>query len=285
MSGLSAGSLSQVRAWEAFRGSPVNVVVTFSDRSSWNTITSPWIGSGAEKFAGFAGTWVISQPFFPNGGGDLGSCANGAYNAQWQKFGSWLVSRGRADSIVRLAWEFNGDWFPWSVKNNPSAWVGCFRQVVSAMRSTDPQVRIDWTLNAHSPNAFENYPGDQYVDIIGIDTYDHWPASVDEASWNKQCNQATGLCSVIKFARAHGKQFSVPEWGLVSKSDTGAGRAGTAGGDNPFFMQKMHATLRANADVLAYEAYFNDSAPGNVHSSLINPAEHPNGAATYASLW
>ena len=286
MSGLAAGSLTQVRAWEAFRGSPVNVVNTFTDRSSWQTITNPWLGSGPEKFSTFNGTWVISQPFFPNGGGDMNSCANGAYSSQWASFGRWLVGKGRPASIIRLAWEFNGDWFPWSVsKTNTTTWITCFRQVVSAIRSTDPQARIDWALNAHSPGGFTAYPGDAYVDIIGIDSYDQWPASTSDAAFAQQCAAATGLCSVIAFARAHGKQFSVPEWGLVSKSDTGAGRAGAAGGDNPVYIRNMYNTFKANKDVLAYESYFNNSEAGNVHSSLVNPNENPQGAATYASLW
>ncbi len=285
MSGLAAGTLAQANQWSAYRGRPVDVVVTFADRSSWETITHPWLGSGPEKFAGFAGTWVISQPFFPASGGDIGSCASGAYNSHWQEFGRWLVGQGRADSIVRLAWEFNGDWFPWSASNKPGSWVGCFQQVVGAIRQTDAQARIDWTLNSHTDGAFDFYPGDAYVDVIGIDTFDMWPASTDENSWNTQCNEAEGLCSVIKFARAHGKKFSVPEWGLVGTHDTGAGRAGQSGGDNPFYIRKMHDTFVANADVLSYEAYFSNSDPGNVHSSLTGPAEEPNSAQAYASLW
>ncbi|WP_462189293.1 MULTISPECIES: glycoside hydrolase family 26 protein [unclassified Frankia] len=286
MSGVAAGTMTQVRAWESFRGSPVNVVLTFTDRSSWQTMTNPWLGSGPEKFSTFAGTWIISQPFYPTGGGDMNSCASGAYNGHWADFGRWLVAKGRPASIIRLAWEFNGDWFPWSVsKTNPTTWVNCFRQVVSAIRSTDPQARIDWTLNAHSSGAWAVYPGDQYVDIIGIDSYDQWPASTDDAAFASQCHAETGLCSTIAFARQHGKQFSVPEWGLVGKSDTGAGRAGRAGGDNPVYIRNMYQTFAANRDILAYETYFNDSEPGNVHSSLVNPTEHPAGAATYASLW
>jgi hypothetical protein len=284
MSGITAGSLSEVRAWEAFRGSPVTVVQAFTDRSSWEGITHPWLGAGAEKFAGFPGKWVMSQPFFPNGGGDLASCANGAYTGQWAEFGRWLAGKGRGDSIIRLAWESNGNWFPWSVDKNPAAWVPCFRQVVNAIRSTDPQIRMEWSINGGGSNAFDHYPGDAYVDVVGISRYDQWPPSIDQASWNRACN-TNGLCSVIQFARNHGKQFSVSEWGLVGKSDTGAGRAGQAGGDNPFYIQKMYDTLRANADVLAYEAYFNNDDAGNVHSSLINPTEHPAGAALYASLW
>ncbi|WP_336502393.1 glycoside hydrolase family 26 protein [Candidatus Frankia alpina] len=227
MSGVSAGSMTQVRAWESFRGSPVNAVLTFSDRSSWQTMTSPWVGSGPEKFSTFNGTWIISQPFFPTGGGDMNSCASGAYSSHWADFGRWLVNKGRPASIIRLAWEFNGNWFPWSVsKTSATTWVSCFRQVVGAIRSTDPQARIDWALNAHSGGAWSVYPGDQYLDIIGVDSYDQWPASTTDAAFATQRAEATGLCSVIAFARQHGKQFSVPEWGLVGKSDTGAGRAG-----------------------------------------------------------
>ncbi len=286
MSGVSAGSMTQVRAWESFRGSSVNAVLTFADRSSWQTITNPWVGSGPEKFSTFNGTWVISQPFFPTGGGDMNSCASGAYSSHWADFGRWLVGKGRPASIIRLAWEFNGNWFPWSVsKTSATTWVNCFRQVVGAIRSTDPQARIDWALNAHSGGAWSVYPGDQYVDIIGIDSYDQWPASTTDAAFAQQCADPTGLCSVIAFARVHGKQFSVPEWGLVSKSDTGAGRAGQAGGDNPVYIRNMYQTFAANRDVLAYETYFNNSEAGNVHSSLVGPNENPSAAATYASLW
>ncbi|SQD98867.1 MULTISPECIES: glycoside hydrolase family 26 protein [unclassified Parafrankia] len=285
MSGVYANSMTTVRNWEGLRGSPVNVVLTFTDRGSWETITHPWVGGSPEKFSTFPGTWVISQPFFPTGQGSIAACGSGAYNSQWAEFGRWLVAKGRPASIVRLAWEFNGNWFEWSVRGNPTAYVNCFRQVVSAIRSTDPQARIDWAMNAHSTSPWAAYPGDEYVDIIGIDSYDQWPASTTPAKFDEQCNQAVGLCSAIRFARQHGKQFSVPEWGLVAKSDTEAGRAGQAGGDNPVYIQKMYDTFRANADILAYETYFNDSRAGNVHSSLVSPNENPNSAGTYASLW
>jgi len=282
MSGLVVGSRDKMTAWEQFRGSKVTVVNGYAARDSWDNLINPWIGG---EYAGWDGQLVISEPFFPDGGGDFGSCSNGSYNSQWAQFGSYLNNIGRPRTIVRLAWEFNGDWFPWSVGNTDvGTWKRCFQQVVGAIRSTDPQARIDWTLNAHS-GRYDAYPGDEYVDIIGIDNYDMWPASVDEASWSSSCNASSGLCDVIRFARSHGKQFSVSEWGLVSKSDTGAGAAGQAGGDNPFYIRKMYDTFKGNADVLAYETYFNNSEAGNVHSSLVNPNENPNAAATYASLW
>ncbi|MBL7500719.1 beta-mannanase [Frankia sp. CNm7] len=283
LSGVVVGTMTHVNAWEQFRGSKVNVVHGYAARDNWQNMTNPWMGSA---FAGFSGQLVISQPFWPTGGGDFNSCANGSYSEQWKQFGRYLVNIGRPSTIVRLAWEFNGDWFPWSVSNtNPDTWKRCFQQVVSAIRSTDPQVRIDWTMNRHSGQPYEVYPGDSYVDIVGVDVYDMWPQSVDEAGWASQCNSSAGLCDVIRFAKQHGKQFSVSEWGVVGKSDTGAGRAGQAGGDNPFFIKKMYDTFKANAGDLAYETYFNSAEANNVHSSLLNPNENPNAASTYASLW
>ncbi len=282
MSGVVVGSRDKMTAWEQFRGSKVTVVMGYTVRSNWNDITNPWIGG---EYAGWDGQLVISQPLFPDGG-DFGSCANGSYSSQWAQFGSYLNNIGRPKTAVRLAWEFNGDWFPWSVGNTDvGTWKRCFQQVVGAIRSTDPQARIEWNMNAHSGSPFDAYPGDGYVDIVGIDNYDMWPPSLNESSWSSSCNSSAGLCDVIRFARQHGKQFAVSEWGLVSTSDTGAGAAGQAGGDNPFYIKKMYDTFKANADVLAYETYFNNSEAGNVHSSLLNPNENPNAAATYASLW
>jgi hypothetical protein len=290
-SGLAAGSLTEANAWANYRGRPNDVVVTYSERTSWRTITNPWMGSTTGHFAGFAGTWVISQPLFPESGpekGNLRDCAAGAYNAHWRQFGTWLNRMGRSDSFVRLGWEFNGLWFAWAA-SDPDNWIQCFRNASSAIRATDPAVRIDWNFNAHGSQTpvgvFGLYPGDNYVDVIGVDSYDHYPPSHDSAEFDEQCHGTEGLCVAIAFARQHNKLFSVPEWGVVGKTGTKAGLVNQAGGDNPLYIQKMHDLFVANADILAYEAYFSDDTPGNVRSSLFNPVDHPMSSALYKSLW
>ena len=44
---------------------------------------------------------------------------------------------GEGDAILRLGWEFNGTWYPWSVTNRTDAahFVGYFRHIVSTMRA------------------------------------------------------------------------------------------------------------------------------------------------------
>jgi hypothetical protein len=290
-SGVSAASMRDVNAWASFRGRAVDVVVTYSTRTSWRSIIHPWVGIDAAHLAGFPGAWVISQPLFPDSGpeqGNLTACAAGQYNAKWREFGAWLVARGRGNSFVRLGWEFNGNWFGWSA-TDPPRWIACFRNAVSSIRATSPSARIDWTLNAHGSatpvDAFDLYPGDAYVDVVGVDSYDHYPPSFDGGSFDEQCHGTDGLCHVIDFARAHNKLFSVPEWGVVGKDGTRAGMAGQAGGDNPIYVEKMHDVFVQNADILAYEAYFNDDTPNNVHSALWNPVLHPMSSATYRRLW
>ncbi|MGF7239501.1 MAG: glycoside hydrolase family 26 protein [Frankia sp.] len=287
-SGINAGTLTKANAWAAFRGRPADVVVVYTERGSWNDIIHSWVGADREHFAGFAGTWVLSVPLFPDSGpqqGNLPSCAAGAYDAEWRAFGATLVARGRGSSFVRLGWEFNGSWFAWSA-TDPTAWMSCFRHASAAIRATDPSVRIDWNLNAHNSagiDAFNLYPGDAYVDVIGVDSYDEYPPSDDALSFSSQCHGTDGLCVAIAFARAHHKLFSVPEWGVVATSDTAAGSNG--GGDNLVYIQQMYQTFMQNRDILAYESYFSDSTPGNVHSSLLDPDENPASAREYAQLW
>ena len=74
------------------------------------------------------------------------------------------------------------------------------------------------------------YPGDAFVDIIGIDTYDALPGNPTYASpgarWTALYAQPSGLGQVMTFAQAHGKPLRVPEWGLVNTAQAvGRGRS------------------------------------------------------------
>lgn len=300
--GVSAGSLTAANTFAQYRGRPNDVVVLFTARDKWGSITGPWIGDSPNHFSTFPGTWVVAVPMFPEppAGADvdawnrqhMAACASGGYNGYFRQFGNWLNRQGRSNSFVRIGWEFNGNWFAWKALD-PAQWVQCFRQEAQALIAVDPQVRIDWTVNAHTPlpngdDPFTVYPGDDVVDVIGIDTYDQYPPSHDLASFDEQCEMGPplpGLCYVIHFAERHNKLFSVPEWGLVADHNTKAAAAGAAGGDNPIYIQQMAALFRQFKNILAYEAYFNEADYNNVASSLTNPVQHPDGSATYHQLW
>ncbi|WP_344931449.1 hypothetical protein, partial [Actinoplanes nipponensis] len=122
------------------------------------------------------------------------------------------------------------------------------------------------------------YPGDEYVDIIGVDTYDSW------VDWNWALNDPEqGMNAWLAFARRHGKKLSFPEWGLYTTTYED-GEAAPGHGDQPGYIQHMYDFFRQNAADIAYEAYFgNDGNDGR--NSLWNPVNMPLASAKYQALY
>jgi hypothetical protein len=115
------------------------------------------------------------------------------------------------------------------------------------------------------------------VDIVGIDNYDHYPWSPTAAVFERTAAKPEGLSWLYAFARAHGKLFSVGEWGVAPTGD--------AGRENPDFITWMHEWFAAHSQYLAYEAYFSNCDAGRVQSSLFRTdstcLRNPQSAATY----
>jgi len=282
VTGANGNFPSEIEPWAAWAGRPVDLAMIFTTRDDWDGVEAPGWPLSAFTRAKWPGQISIAQPLWPDSGGNERDCAAGDYDQHWRQFGRNLLKYGRGDAIVRLGWEFNGDWYDWYPRD-VNVWKRCFGRTVTALRATAPDVRIDWTMTMHRDklprggDVWSAYPGDAYVDIIGIDYYDMFPPAPTQALWDRLCTTPSGLCTVIAQARAHGKKFSVPEWGVVS-GDGG-------GGDNPFFIEKMYAMFQANADVLAYEAYYNNAEADNVRSSLLNPTLNPKSARRYLRLF
>jgi hypothetical protein len=278
---------AHVQRFCAARGRSCRIAHTYTDRTTYASMTS---GSAwtFEYFADFPGALVISQGLVPTGGeAELARCAAGAYDQQWRDFGDLMVRHGRGDSVVRLGWEMNERTMPWRGIDR-GAYIACYRRAADNIRAANPDVLLDWTINAHgSPDGLcggrstKCYPGDAYVDIIGIDNYDHHPWSPTKRAFDRTAAAPEGLSWLFAFARAHGKPFSVGEWGVVPTGD--------AGKENPDFVRWMHEWFAAHAEHLAYEAYFSDCGPGGVQSSLFRTeaacVENPGSAEVYRDLW
>jgi hypothetical protein len=109
---------------------------------------------------------------------------------------------------------------------------------------------LDWCVNAYwRPIPLnEWYPGDDVVDIVGIDAYDAG-VPVGMNRWNRIYTQPDGIRDVLQFAAAHGKPLSIPEWGLWPSG------ANTLGGDDdPAYVDGIAGIVRTNR--VAYQSYF-----------------------------
>jgi hypothetical protein len=139
------------------------------------------------------------------------------------------------------------------------------------------------TENMGGRSIGDAWPGDEWVDLVGIDYYDGYPAYRDAAAWGRDFAAMAdggprGLGAWLAFARRHGKKLAVPEWGVRNKRG--------AGDDNALFIEQMAAFFRQNAADIAYEAYFNPYSGANARTFSIFPeANNPKAAASYLELY
>jgi hypothetical protein len=260
-------------AFGTWRGRPLNVVTTWSGRSTWQDIVDPsWL---YQRWTGSPYTMVFGVAMLPErvSGVSLQKCASGSYNSYWRQFGQVISSYHLGTSIIRLGWEFNGDWYVWAA-TSPATWVSCWRNIVTSTRATAPGLKWDWNVNrgvsAGLADPTRAYPGNSYVNIVGVDSYDNWPPATTPAGWQTQLNGTQGLDYWLAFAKAHDKPLSVPEWGNVCGT--------SSGGDDPQYVRYMRAFFAANAARLAYEANFQSPTTCGTYAPGTTV---PNSAAAY----
>jgi hypothetical protein len=282
---------ADVEAFCKWRGRACEVAVVYTDRRSWDAMTrySDWL---FDNFEGFPGQLVISQGLVPDDQGDqLPACARGDFDEHWRAFGELMVRKRRAASIVRLGWELNSESTP-ARATDAELWKRCYRRAALALRDANPGVKLDWTINSHGTpeelcggSSVNCYPGDDVVDIIGIDNYDMGPSATSPEHFAEIAAAADGLDWLLDFAKAHDKKLSVGEWGVAP------GHEANSTGENPDFIRWMNDWFSEHAADLAYEAYFNHCEDADVESNLYRPTgpsctrKNEDAAAIYRRLW
>ncbi len=98
-------------------------------------------------------------------------------------FKDWADEIKQVDGIVllRILHEFNGDWYPWCIVNNdknPLLLIKAFQHIYNIFKEQQVKnVKFIWCPNSTSfPQEKWNfimnaYPGDAYVDYVGLDIY------------------------------------------------------------------------------------------------------------------
>ena len=294
VSGLAwpSGAAGDAAGLAELRGRPVDLVQTFPAKKTWNNIRTlasnyNWLTDGTSFVPE---TVVVSYPLFPieqspqtDGVAAWQAGAGGLYDSNHDAAALSLARYAPQQFVIRLGWEWNLTGFPWACNDVAlvSYYTAYFRRVVDRFRQRVPNVLIDWcggrkgATNAGLPSF---YPGDDWVDFIGLDCYDWYPAMTSQAVWDKEYNQTNmggprGLGTWLSYAMSQGKKLSFGEWGVVSGVSDG-------GGDNPFFITQMLDFFATNAPNIAYECYFNTNHLPNIHCF----DDNPNAAAAYAAL-
>lgn len=274
---IGAKNLEHFSAWLGHRP---DWVLDFFAHDTWESLQSDaaWTVSCWQK--AHIARVTFSVPMLVNGS-TLSAGAEGAYDARFRELAQVLIEHGYGDSVLRLGWEFNGGWYPWSAKRDPKAWVAYWRRIVSVMRAVPgAHFKFCWcpTLGEGQLRPDSVYPGDAVVDVIGEDVYNQWwdaGSHTPGQRWNYLVNEVYGLKWQSDFARAHGKPLSFPEWGTGTRPD------GYGGGDDPYFIEHMVEWIR-NHDLLYY-SYFDYAASD--YNARLSDGHQPLAAAAFLAAF
>jgi hypothetical protein len=256
--GAGCTGVPAVEAFQAWLGRPVQVVLDFLQMDSWPGMLNEagWITGCWKQLPGR--TLAISVPMLVGAGHPtLNQGAEGRFDAHFRTLAHRLVSGGDADAFVRIGWEFNGGWYPWTARGHAAAFARYWRRIALAMRSVPgARFRFDWCPAMIDGPTAAAYPGDDVVDVIGLDVYNQsWPLITSPLRrWDYLLHHAAGLIWHRDFAKAHGKPRSFPEWGTGTRPD------GHGAGDDPLFIRNMIGWMQEGGPV-AYECYWNYRAP------------------------
>ena len=301
--GFSGGVLdqSEITAADKLTGITYNCLSTFANPSpNWTTWETPWMfsttsdGWNSWLKANPAHQAVVGMDLIPqsvsNNNNPLTweqACASGSYDEHATALAENLVSYGAGSIVIRLGLEANGSWeadYVGSTATEMSDWAKCYDNEVTAMRAVPgTHFLFVWNPNVCTADLPLNawYPGNSYVDIIGVDAYDQdcytqktvsqegWAAySTDSASNTTNDPNFPSLVNIEAFATANHKPLSFPEWGIGS---------GTS--DDAEYITEMAQMF--NKDKFSFESYFdtNDDGIAPLGSTI------PNATAAYSQAF
>jgi Glycosyl hydrolase family 26 len=163
----------------------------------------------------------------------LQAIINGKFDADLRAWADSAKAFG-TPVLAEYGVECNGDWFPWNGRWNgggtqagfgdpnepdgPERFVAAYRHIINLMRGRGA-TNITWVLqvnNGDSPerawNRFENYyPGDSYIDWVGISCYG---ALAPTDRWAEQFRPCFDEAYNRAVAMAPTKPIIIPEFGF-----------------------------------------------------------------------
>jgi hypothetical protein len=212
--------------------------------------------------------------------------ANNAYANDQKAFGQWIANNGLNSPyfVHSVDWEHNGSWYDWSAMNGgPDALKGAITNYVKNLRAggaTNLTFGMCWNKgpSQSGPSAdYSMFPGGEYIDVIGSDTYDQWNPSFTDVQWDAEIRKAPGLYPHIQFAKANGVMWSLDEGGNTWPQDA------NHGGDNPFYWKKMFELLNTESTTCAWHNTYDD--PGAPPTLKHDFNSNPKSWAYYKSTW
>lgn len=182
----------------------------------------------------------------------LDDIISGKYDAYIK---NWAIASKALDRPFFLRWghEFNGDWFPWSLKKNGAdKYIRAYRRVRDIFRKNraDNAVWV-WCVNGFTqPSVPENdllkaYPGDAYVDWLAFNGYNFGSQPGIDSGWRSFEELFTPVYALLL--------RSIPDKPIM----IGEFASGNIGGDKGAWLLSAAASLRKKFPAIRSVIWFN----------------------------
>jgi hypothetical protein len=249
-----------VRGFESWLGDSVDGIIAYADRRSWDQMVySPlWM---AEQDITMGGSkplyWAVP---LTTDGTKLEDVADGGYEGYFHTLAERIATLQPAGEItVRIGWEHNGWWYPWSSIGREADYIQAYRMAVDQFRQVSDRFVFEWNSNeAYHEDPALAYPGDDVVDIVSMTAFynTQWSGWDGVRAFEMVRDKPFGLSWLEAFAAAHDKPTAYSEWGVT---------ADTQGADyiELFSAWVKQHDLAADGEGVAYTGYWesNDHLP------------------------
>lgn len=263
--------------WIGEAGTPV---LLFTEQRDW--VASPDIGWWINRWLPTGRTVFWSIPLHPQNS-SLADVVSGRWDPYWHRVAADLVAAYPTGDIhIRTGWEFNGSWFPWAAAGREAQYVAAFRRVAGVLRSVSDRIRVEWCPNIGTQRVNPElcYPGDDVVDVIGLDFYyrpvghgrveDGYSDPLDPiAAWNQMVAQQHGLQWHRDFALAHGKPVAFSEWGVMLDTSSP-------------YIERFAAWIASSPTPVIYHAYWDSDAS---YTGKLSGGRWPAAGAVYRTAF
>ena len=287
--------------------------------TSWASNASWQAWSNAQSVDAKNLTPVVGLPMASIASGSLSpdlqfqKFAMGYYDTAVQGVVKSWAQQGFKVLVIRVGWEMNlqGPTYAGSDSQSQSDWVAAFRHIYTVLHAAAAAnavtVEVVWNPGATNYSYAEAttnlYPGDAFVDVIGVDiysgmypfsdggaspTYYDWHTGLEDTSvaqfiadpvnrmhyWSypaatKWSSDSSGghsqsFASLLAFAELHHKPFAIPETGA------GNSNAKTDVSDDPTFPQWLAlqvSNAQAAGETVAFVNIWNSNGGGNYEFS------------------
>jgi hypothetical protein len=225
-----------------------------------------------QKAGGF---FVVTMPHSMDGDANMNTRgANNDYIVPQRAMAAYWKAKGvNPDQlIIRLDWEFNGGWYPWTAAapGGTTALKGACKNFMDnwragGMTGTLFDLCANMPSSASSASWRDLWLGAGYWDIFSIDQYDAYPGVTDHSKWESKMVPVQSVRRCAQEAKSFGAMWGIAECGNWHNSDGAY--------DNPIYWQEMSVEVKTYSDHMAYWNIYDDQgAPANLfHDWAHNP--------------